>query len=128
MRKPFRKTASWNDKIPIKRRHNLTPGWQMAFWKPFFLFGLKGKSLLQRLVMISLGTFSTKIKSISSSFMKNIYIFNIFCHFIIFERSILEVWKGKNLYPLGVKNLWFKLTILDQKYSDRNFLRYIFPL
>ena len=59
---------------------NLTPGGQMAFWTPFFLFGLKWKSLLRRHVMISVATFSPESKTISSSFMENIYIFIIFYH------------------------------------------------
>ena len=80
----------------------------MAFWTPFFPSGLKWKSLLRCLVMISLRTFSPEIKSISSSFMKSFYIINIFYHFIIFEPRIFEVWKGKNLCPSGVNGPYDK--------------------
>ena len=59
---------------------DLTPGAQMAFWTPFSPFGLKLKSFLRRHVMISVTTFSPEIKTISSSFMENIYIFIIFYH------------------------------------------------
>ena len=48
--------------------------------------------------------FSPESKTISSSFMENIYIFIIFYHLITFEPRIFEVWKGKNLCPLGVKS------------------------
>ena len=39
----------------------------------------------------------------SSSFIKCIYIFDIFYHFYQFERRISEVSKGKILCALGVK-------------------------
>ena len=52
--------------------------------------------------MISVETFSPEVKSMDSSFMKNIYIFDIFYHFHHFERSKSEVWKGKNLCSQGV--------------------------
>ena len=55
--------------------------------------------------MISVETFSPKVKSMDSSFMKNIYIFDIFYHFPQFEQSKSEVWKGKNLCAWGVKIL-----------------------
>ena len=83
---------------------NLTPGWQMAFWTPFFPFGLKWKSLLRRHVMISVTTFSPEIETISSSLTAIIYIFDIFYHFFTFEPWICEVWKGENLCPLAVKS------------------------
>ena len=50
----------------------------MAFWGPFFPFGLKLKSLLRRHVMTFVQTFLSEIKTISSSFMKIMYIFGIF--------------------------------------------------
>ena len=74
----------------------------MAFWTPFFPFGLKWKPLLRRHVMSSLKTFASNTKTMGSSFMKIICTFNIFYHFIIFEPRICEVWKGKNLCPSGV--------------------------
>ena len=52
--------------------------------------------------MISAKTFSPKIKSMTSSFLKNIYNFDIFYHFPQFEQSKSEVWKGKNLCARGV--------------------------
>jgi len=36
-------------------------------------------------------TFSPKVKSMNSSFMKNVYIFDIFYHFPQFEQSKSEV-------------------------------------
>ena len=68
----------------------------MTFWTPF---SLKRKSLLRCHVMTSVKTFSSKIKTISSCFMENIYIFTIFYHLITFEPRICEVWKGKNRCP-----------------------------
>jgi len=53
---------------------------QMAFWTPLPFFGLKWKPLLRRHKMISVKTFSSEIKTISSSFIKSIYIFDIFYH------------------------------------------------
>ena len=75
----------------------------MAFWTPFFPFGLKCKHLSRLHVMISVRTFLPEIKTISSSFFKSIYIFDIFYHFYQFEHTKSEVWKGKNLCALGVK-------------------------
>ena len=72
--------------------------------------------------MISVRTFSSEIKSISSSFMKSIYIINIFYHFIIFEPRIFEVWKGKisvpwelspEVDPIGVFELWHHVILKD---------------
>ena len=54
--------------------------------------------------MISVTTFSPEIETISSSFTKIIHIIDIFYHFFTFEPRICEVWKGKNLCPLGVKS------------------------
>ena len=53
--------------------------------------------------MISAKTFSPEVKSMNSSFIKNVYIFDIFYHFPQFEQSKSEVWKGKNLCARGVK-------------------------
>ena len=58
----------------------LTPEGQMAFWAPFFPFGLKWKSLLRRHVMTFVKTLLPGIKTISSSFMEIMYIVNIFYH------------------------------------------------
>ena len=55
--------------------------------------------------MISLKTFALETKTMSSSFIKSIYIFDIFYHFYQFELRISEVWKGKILCALGVKIL-----------------------
>ena len=52
--------------------------------------------------MSSVKTFSPEVKSLNSSFVKNIYIFDIFYHLLQFERSKSEVWKGKNLCSQGV--------------------------
>ena len=108
--------------------NNLTPGGQMAFWTPFFPFGLKWKPLLRRHVMISLRTFAPETKTMGSSFTKNNYIFNIFYHFITFEPRISEVWKGKNLvgkfdmklkssglnckFRLKMESVWWTLKVL----------------
>ena len=89
----------------------LTPGAQMAFWTPFFPFGLKLKPLLRRHVMISLKTFALETKTMISSFTKSIYIFDIFYHFYQFELRISEVWKGKILCALGVKYIFHKNTL-----------------
>ena len=75
----------------------------MAFWTPFFPFELKCKQLSRRHVMIAVRTFLPEIKTISSSFFKSIYIFDIFYQFYQFERTESEVWKGKILCALGVK-------------------------
>ena len=53
--------------------------------------------------MSSVKTFSPEVKSLNSSFVKNIHIFDIFYHFPQFEQSKSEVWKGKNLCARGVK-------------------------
>ena len=82
---------------------SIPPGWQMAFWTPFFPFGLKWNSLLRCHMMTSVKTFSPQIKNRSSSFMENIYIFIIFYHLITFEPRIFEVWKGKNLCPREIR-------------------------
>ena len=50
-----------------------------------------------RHVMIFVKSSSLKVKSMNSSFIKNIYIIDIFYHFPQFEQSKSEVWKGKNL-------------------------------
>ena len=53
--------------------------------------------------MISVKSFSSKVKSMNSSFITNMNIFDIFYHFPRFEHNKSEVWKGKNLCPWGVK-------------------------
>ena len=53
--------------------------------------------------MISLKTFASKTKAMGSSFMKSIYIFNIFHHLRAVNESKSKVWKGKNPGPSGVK-------------------------
>ena len=103
----------------IQPEWHLTPGWQMAFWTPFFPFGLKWKSLLRRHVMISVTTFSPEIETISSSLTAIIYIFDIFYHFFTFEPRICEVWKGKNLCPLGVKPVPVWLLVCSKIYSQK---------
>ena len=77
----------------------------MAFWTPFFPFGLKCKALLWHRVMISLKTFAFKPKTMGSSFMKSIYIFNIFHHLRAVNETKSKVWKGKNPCPSGVNLL-----------------------
>ena len=54
--------------------------------------------------MISVKTFSPEIKSMTSSFIKNMYNFDIFYQFPQFEQSKSEVWKGKILCAWGVKD------------------------
>ena len=75
--------------------------------------------------MTSVKTFSSKIKTISSSFMEKIYIFDIFYHKITFGPRIFEVWKGKNLCPLGVKCMdpyweiiWGWARLIPRKFSE----------
>ena len=97
-----------NPNSPAEYRYSsryLTPQGPMAFWTPFFPFGLKWKPLLRRHVMISLKTFALGTKTTSSSFIKSIYFFHIFYHFYQFELRISEVWKGKILCALGVKRI-----------------------
>ena len=53
--------------------------------------------------MISVKSFSSKVKSMNSSFIKNMNIFDIFYQFPQFEHTESEVWKGKNLCAWGVK-------------------------
>ena len=84
---------------------SLTPQGQLSVEQTFFPFGLKWKPLLWRHVMISVKSFCPKVKSMNSSFIKNMNIFDIFYHFPQFEHNKSEVWKGKNLCPWGVK--WF---------------------
>ena len=57
--------------------------------------------------MISVKSFSPKVKSMNSSFIKNMNIFDIFYHFPQFEQTKSEVWKGKNLCPWGVKRICY---------------------
>ena len=52
--------------------------------------------------MISLKTFASKTKTMGPSFMRNIYIFNIFDHLRAVNESKRKVWKGKNPCPSGV--------------------------
>ena len=82
----------------------LTPQGQLSVEQTFFPFGLKWKPLLWRYVMISVKSSSPKVKSMNSSFIKNMNIFDIFYHFPQFEHNKSEVWKGKNLCARGVKN------------------------
>ena len=81
----------------------------MAFWTPFFPFGLKWKPLLRRPAMTSIQTFALEIKKISSSFMRSYYIhiyyIHIFHHLRAVNESKIKVCKGKILGPSGVKKL-----------------------
>ena len=81
----------------------LTPQAQLSIQWTFFPFGLKWIPLLRRHVLIAIKTFSPKVKSINSSLIKNIYIFDISYHFLQSEQNKSEVWKGKNLCAWGVK-------------------------
>ena len=49
--------------------------------------------------MVSVKSSSPKVKSMNSSFIKDMNIFDIFYHFPQFEHNKSEVWKGKNLCP-----------------------------
>ena len=51
--------------------------------------------------MSSVKTFSPEVKSLNSSFVKNIYIFDIFYHIPQFEQSNSEVWQGKKAFCPG---------------------------
>ena len=51
--------------------------------------------------MSSVKTFSPEVKSLNYSFVKIIYIFDIFYHFPQFEQSNSEVWKGKKSLSPG---------------------------
>ena len=65
--------------------------------------------------MISAKTFSPELKSMNSSFIKNVYIFDIFYHFPQFEQSKSEVWKGKNLCARGVNvSIEMKSVIINE--------------
>ena len=57
----------------------------------FFPFGLKWKPISRRHVMNSVKTFSPKITTMRSSFMKTIYIFDIFYHLRAVNDSKSEV-------------------------------------
>ena len=81
----------------------LTPQAQLSIQWTFFPFGLKWIPLLRRHVLIAIKTFSPKVKTINSSLIKNIYIFDISYHFLQSEQNKSEVWKGKNLCAWGVK-------------------------
>ena len=70
------------------KQSNLTLEGQMAFFKC--------KALLRRHVLISLKTFASKTKTMGSTFMKNIYIFNIYHHLKAVNESKSKVFKGKN--------------------------------
>ena len=85
----------------------------MSVEQTFFPFGLKWKPLLWRHVMISVKSFSPKVKSMNSSFIKNMNIFDIFYHFPQFEHNKSEVWKGKNLCPWGVNFEFFFYSYID---------------
>ena len=89
----------------------LTPGWQMAF-----SFWAKIKIIITY-VTVSVKTLSTEIKTISSSFVELIYIFNIFYHLCTFEPRMIEVWKGKKMFPgtprLGVKHSTFRFADIN---------------
>ena len=60
------------------------------------------KPLPRRHEMIFIKTFSSEIKTMSSSFMKSIYIYNIFYHLVQLEQIITEVWKKEKLWHCGV--------------------------
>ena len=94
----------WNIVSIYSENDIVTPGWQMALWTPFFPFWAKMKIVITVSIMISVTTFSLEIETISSSFTKIIYIFDIFSHFFTFEPRICKVWKGKNLCSLGVQS------------------------
>ena len=49
--------------------------------------------------MISLNNFASKTKAMGSSFMKNIYIFNIFHHLRAVNKEKAKYEKGKILAP-----------------------------
>ena len=101
----------------------------MAFWTPFFPFGLKWKPLLGRHVMISLKTFAPKTKAMGSSFIKSIYIFNIFHHLRAGNESKSKVKRvNKNKAPFSPRDLYFilqnlGLLISRKKYSCPKFCK-----
>ena len=68
----------------------------------------KCKALLRRHVLISLKTFASKTKTMGSTFMKNIYIFNIYHHLKAVNESKSKVYKGKIPCPSVVKSLTLK--------------------
>ena len=85
---------------------NLTPQGQLSNFWTFFPFGLKWKPLLRRHVMISVKSFSLKIKIMSCSFVKIIYIINIFYQLRAVNEYKSEVWKGKIPCPWGVNMIY----------------------
>ena len=82
----------------------LTPQGQLSNFWTFFPFGLKWKPLLRRHVIISVKSFSLKIKIMSCSFVKIIYIINIFYQLRAVNEYKSEVWKGKIPCPWGVNS------------------------
>ena len=66
--------------------------------------------------MISLKSFCPEIKIMNSSFMKIIYINDIFYHLRAVNESKSEVWKGKNLCARGVKTFLVR-TVPKKDYS-----------
>ena len=114
----------------------LTPGAQMAFWTPFFPFGLKLKPVLGRRVMISVKTFSPDFKTVSSSFIRNIYFLISFITFINLSLGLAKYEKGKfsvpwelsafggcvTLWPptyVLVNLIWFEASVLARIYCTR---------
>ena len=93
----------------------------MAFWKPFFPFGLKWKPLLRRPAMTSIQTLALEIKNISSSFKRSFYIFNIFHYLRAVNESKIKVWKGKILGPSRVKKFAFEVITLHCKVNRLEF-------
>ena len=69
--------------------------------------------------MISVKSSSPKVKSMNSSFIKTMNIFDIFYHFPQFEHNKSEVWKGKNLCAWGVKQV---------RYHEKNVKKSFFIL
>ena len=83
----------------LKTRRDINSRGTNGVLNAIFPFWLKCKALLRFHVMISLKTFTSKTKTMSSSFMKSIYIFNFFHHVRAVNQSKSKVWKGKILVP-----------------------------
>ena len=105
-RRPIRTILGFPAQVTKVTTISLTPQWQLSIFWTFFPFGLKWKPLLRRHVMISVKTFSPRIKTINSSFMKIIYIFNIFYHLRAVNESKSEVWKGRISCHCGVNIIY----------------------
>ena len=108
--RPYRIRLSENPRQNLEE--SLTPQAQLSIQWTFFPFGLKWIPLLRRHVLIAIKTFSPKVKTINSSLIKNIYIFDISYHFLQSEQNKSEVWKGKNLCAWGV-NILLRILIFD---------------